>query len=122
MCALVTGVQTCALPISPVQIADSDGAALRDAVATARKKHGAVRAVLHLHALSVHEIADLAAWRARYRDEALSLFHGLQSADADLATARVIAASRFGGTFRSEERRVGKECGSTCRYRWSPDH
>src|SRR3546814_14389511 len=23
---------------------------------------------------------------------------------------------------RSEERRVGKECGSTCRYRWSPDH
>src|SRR3546814_13337504 len=24
--------------------------------------------------------------------------------------------------FRSEERRVGKECVSTCRYRWSPDH
>src|SRR3546814_11822621 len=23
---------------------------------------------------------------------------------------------------RSEERRVGKECGSTCRTRWSPDH
>src|SRR3546814_16727622 len=23
-------------------------------------------------------------------------------------------------TFRSEERRVGKECVSTCRYRWSP--
>src|SRR3546814_11639699 len=23
---------------------------------------------------------------------------------------------------RSEERRVGKECDSTCRYRWSPDH
>src|SRR3546814_5430469 len=23
---------------------------------------------------------------------------------------------------RSEERRVGKECGSTCRSRWSPDH
>src|SRR3546814_11630748 len=23
--------------------------------------------------------------------------------------------------FRSEERRVGKECGSTCRSRWSPD-
>src|SRR3546814_12543258 len=22
---------------------------------------------------------------------------------------------------RSEERRVGKECGSTCRFRWSPD-
>src|SRR6056297_2837796 len=24
--------------------------------------------------------------------------------------------------FRSEERRVGKECVSTCRYRWSPAH
>ena len=23
---------------------------------------------------------------------------------------------------RSEERRVGKECGSTCRSRWSPYH
>src|SRR3546814_14801911 len=23
---------------------------------------------------------------------------------------------------RSEERRVGKECVSTCRYRWAPDH
>src|SRR3546814_13637936 len=23
---------------------------------------------------------------------------------------------------RSEERRVGKECGGTCRSRWSPDH
>src|SRR3546814_18298298 len=25
-------------------------------------------------------------------------------------------------TTRSEERRVGKECVSTCRSRWSPDH
>src|SRR3546814_19160808 len=24
--------------------------------------------------------------------------------------------------FRSEERRVGQECGSTCRTRWSPVH
>src|SRR5881409_2209408 len=26
------------------------------------------------------------------------------------------------GYFRSEERRVGKECSLTCRSRWSPDH
>src|SRR3546814_12357689 len=26
------------------------------------------------------------------------------------------------GRARSEERRVGKECVSTCRSRWSPDH
>src|SRR3546814_12225213 len=28
----------------------------------------------------------------------------------------------YQGRFRSEERRVGKECVSTCRSRWSPDH
>src|SRR3546814_3209298 len=27
-----------------------------------------------------------------------------------------------GHSVRSEERRVGKECVSTCRSRWSPDH
>src|SRR3546814_17533085 len=27
-----------------------------------------------------------------------------------------------GRSTRSEERRVGKECVSTCRYRWSPYH
>src|SRR3546814_7988647 len=34
---------------------------------------------------------------------------------ADLASATRILT-------RSEERRVGKECVSTCRSRWSPDH
>src|SRR3546814_15792982 len=28
----------------------------------------------------------------------------------------------LGPSFRSEERRVGKECVSTCRSCWSPDH
>src|SRR3546814_13878658 len=28
----------------------------------------------------------------------------------------------FAPRFRSEERRVGNECVSTCRSRWSPDH
>src|SRR3546814_20780311 len=31
-------------------------------------------------------------------------------------------ALRWGRTRRSEERRVGKECVSTCRSRWSPYH
>src|SRR3546814_17284803 len=30
--------------------------------------------------------------------------------------------SEAGYCFRSEERRVGKECVSTCRSRWSPSH
>src|SRR3546814_12926852 len=32
-----------------------------------------------------------------------------------------IIAERLSGP-RSEERRVGKACGSTCRSRWSPSH
>src|SRR3546814_7902861 len=32
---------------------------------------------------------------------------------------KIGAVCRYG---RSEERRVGKECVSTCRSRWSPDH
>src|SRR3546814_16999464 len=39
-------------------------------------------------------------------------------------TNLIVTTSR-GGTlrsYRSEERRVGKECVSTCRSRWSPEH
>src|SRR3546814_16714255 len=32
------------------------------------------------------------------------------------------STSKSGMDTRSEERRVGKECVSTCRSRWSPDH
>src|SRR3546814_5802994 len=42
---------------------------------------------------------------------------------ADAAYARQAAfASRPIPAIRSEERRVGKECVSTCRSRWSPYH
>src|SRR3546814_4635526 len=41
---------------------------------------------------------------------------------ADLgAEAELLAVDEAGGG-RSEERRVGKECVSTCRSRWSPYH
>src|SRR3546814_4090640 len=37
--------------------------------------------------------------------------------------AHVVAKTGLGiGIYRSEERRVGKECVSTCRSRWSPYH
>src|SRR3546814_12660829 len=39
----------------------------------------------------------------------------------DGATRLSIAAGLMGAV-RSEERRVGKECVSTCRSRWSPGH
>src|SRR3546814_1043605 len=68
-CALVTGVQTCALPISARPGARS---------ARSARQHS------RRHLLSA---ADARAFR-----------------------------------LRSEERRVGKECVSTCRSRWSPYH
>src|SRR3546814_16201393 len=33
-----------------------------------------------------------------------------------------LAEMDMGALARTEERRVGKECVSTCRLRWSPDH
>ena len=38
------------------------------------------------------------------------------------ALIRVKSAALIGGERRSEERRVGKECGYQCRSRWSPYH
>src|SRR3546814_11870644 len=38
------------------------------------------------------------------------------------AQGNVAAATSTGGITRSEERRVGKECGSTLRSWWSPYH
>src|SRR3546814_12122648 len=38
-----------------------------------------------------------------------------------LDPASMAAALEGISAARSEERRVGKECVSTCRYRWSPD-
>src|SRR3546814_1620495 len=40
----------------------------------------------------------------------------------DLAAELRPQRSRHAGQERSEERRVGNECVSTCRSRWSPDH
>src|SRR3546814_20254933 len=79
-CALVTGVQTCALPISIAGVAE-------DIEALSFNK-----AVAKLYAL------------------------------VGLLEKAPPSASRAEATRRSEERRVGKECVSTCRSRWSPSH
>src|SRR3546814_13262157 len=64
--------------------------------------------------LGVHEIVPL------HR-----LFNGLQILAGVVAVELVQALARAHdllGVDRSEERRVGKECVSTCRSRWSPYH
>src|SRR3546814_7653198 len=95
-CALVTGVQTCALPISIADgIADTDPythqqglPAARDAIAAFHKDRGTPNA----------------------SPERVFIGNGVSEL-IDLRRAT-----------RSEERRVGKECVSTCRSRWSPYH
>src|SRR3546814_1786531 len=91
-CALVTGVQTCALPIS-----QRAGSELPVAVRGDRL-----------------ELVDEPLVRDHLRAEAvvveLALAHPGQR------------ALRRALQDRSEERRVGKECVSTCRSRWSPYH
>src|SRR3546814_12136763 len=42
--------------------------------------------------------------------------------DMDKASIRLLSANGPSMRPRSEERRVGKECVSTCRSRWSPYH
>src|SRR3546814_5423675 len=82
-CALVTGVQTCALPISGSEVKSRAGDAT-----DVRVKRGV-------------QLTDGAGFSRRCSAKQTS----------DIAHAN-----------RSEERRVGKECVSTCRSRWSPYH
>src|SRR3546814_5010367 len=99
-CALVTGVQTCALPICEVGLSGAErrlaggiGAKKVD-VTWATEESGLILAV------SVKTIL--------FKDSRTQNFQkNLTNRRADLLN-------------RSEERRVGKECVSTCRSRWSP--
>src|SRR3546814_14266286 len=61
-----------------------------------------------------------AAWYLRpLRDHILDELRRSERLFADETTAPVLDPGRGR---RSEERRVGKECVSTCRSRWSPYH
>src|SRR3546814_11263898 len=75
--------------------------------------------VNRLHPSILGRVAD-AAGIARKRVRAGSSVLG--GRNFGIAGCEHIARPRGGGEqgFRSEERRVGKECVSTCRSRWSP--
>src|SRR3546814_4948544 len=94
-CALVTGVQTCALPISPETMGERVNASVASAT-------GELRNLVH----SAKSTLDGAA-----RD-----LSGL------VASARCGDEQNRWLIWRSEERRVGKQCVSTCRSRWSRYH
>src|SRR3546814_3007575 len=83
-CALVTGVQTCALPILSYQ------AQLED--------------TLHITGQT---------WLTALLFPVGLRYHALH---------HLFPAMPYHAMGRSEERRVGKECVSMCRCRWSPSH
>src|SRR3546814_6446221 len=93
-CALVTGVQTCALPIFLGKVEELIPVLMRRVIA--------------------------------YREHWPELRH----IGYDLDIGRLQRCVRFGqqrddgrwASLRSEERRVGQECVSKCRSRWSPYH
>src|SRR3546814_1387968 len=95
-CALVTGVQTCALPISK-----SESLSLSLGVESATRMND------FFEAFNIGATADT--------------YPGVDLPQPDYADNVWPAVDGF-ETQRSEERRVGKECVSTCRSRWSPYH
>src|SRR3546814_14665540 len=99
-CALVTGVQTCALPIL-FELGKAGAAAC-----WARTGGG------HDDALARQVIGNGLRF-GRLRSNAVT--------DRAFAAAASVTSSSSLAS-RSDERRVGKECVSTCRSRWSPDH
>src|SRR3546814_4801175 len=100
-CALVTGVHTCALPIS-------------------RAYAGVANNLGAIPGTDIQGINSDLALTTQFTGCAFCF----QIDDpAMVATHLDPTAAILGGQLpRSEERRVGKECVSTCRARWSPSH
>src|SRR3546814_4687789 len=90
-CALVTGVQTCALPISV---------------------HSLIKLLALYKGIKFTLISPPGLEMPGYIIEQASRKGNVIEQQSTLAD----------GLARSEERRVGKECVSTCRSRWSPYH
>src|SRR3546814_11720770 len=101
MCALVTGVQTCALPISNASAVRFD---LR--FAGSAGTHPAAGSAGPTAGLPRHRLAPTT-------QPGQHVLH--------LRVRHLRLAFAAGGV-RSDERRVGKECARTWRIRWSPDH
>src|SRR3546814_5995979 len=96
MCSLVTGVQTCALPILIAVRLEVD-----EAIAVIVGQVGALDRQFDMVG---QRIAD----------------RGIEVERAATTFEHIVVAAGAVVVARSEARRVGKECVSTCRSRWSP--
>src|SRR3546814_11904518 len=122
MCALVTGVQTCALLISI-------GFAIRDTVDNyVASLMLSLRQPFRANDHVVIEGHEGRVVRLTSRATILMTLEGnhLRIPNSTVFKAVILnyprnPERRFDFE-RSEERRVGKECVSTCRSRWSPSH
>src|SRR3546814_1034760 len=118
MCALVTGVQTCALPI--YCHACQECITHRRGLWKQRARPLLISADLRDNA-APSKCTDLLECLVTLFCAALPFMAMASSPPAIFrpAPASSSIAARCG---RSEERRVGKECVSTFSSRWSPDH
>src|SRR3546814_17937037 len=137
-CALVTGVQTCALPIlsdlldgfrSDVGARPKGDTAL-DAIHYANQRMialystnpGAMRCLFEVHEESAPFASmwrDLTMeWNQRIATKLHRQFTDAFAAETDYLSLAYALAGTV--DHRSAERRVGKECVRTCRNRWSP--
>src|SRR3546814_4727355 len=104
-CALVTGVQTCALPISGCLTAFR-----RVVVIRCRRDDFRRLLVRVLHGRTSSSLLRPGSRLAQKR----------RKKNRPLLSSTCVYAAFHRAIPRSEERRVGKECVSTCRSRWSP--
>src|SRR3546814_12063844 len=103
MCAVVTGVQTCALPIW----------------------HLRVKVMQVLYSYQQSENKNLAFFEKQLLqqvDKVYEQYLFLLQLLISVARYAEDAALERASKYSSEERRVGKECVSTCRSGWSPYH
>src|SRR3546814_12162564 len=114
-CALVTGVQTCALPISAVPQVIECGLGHVEVA-----EDVCLEGALELPGGEIAKVLDLVLFGGVV-DQDVEAAVLVDGALHDLAAERLVAdvAGQLDGV-RAEERRVGKECVSTSRSRWSP--
>src|SRR3546814_5219062 len=101
-CALVTGVQTCALPICHSVLLSA---------------HQQFAPGVRLKADLIHKRGDMTSVRGLFVDRPIET-RGTRVVN-EFETFGIAPTLEID---KSEERRVGNECVSTCRSRWSPDH